>query len=486
MAEATATKEAAREVKIEDVGPAKKRLTITIPASTVDEKMREQMDTLASKAALPGFRRGKAPQKLLAKRFGTEVQSESKSQLIADAYTGVIEEHSLKPISEPEPVESLDELEVEKGKPLTFAVEVEVVPAFDLPDVAGLELTKPVFEVDDKAIDAELERQRLHLGRAEPVESDFKADDQLLGRATVMKAGQDEPIFQRNDVMVIHPGDADGGRGHVLGLLIDDLAGRLAGMKVGDTLTVETTGPEVHELEDIRGAKLTITFKVEQAARVQPASVDDVVKHYGLESETILREQIRLGLEQKRMREQAAVLHQQVHEHLIEAVDFDLPEKVSAVQVARALERQRIELQYRGLSPAEIDAKLAELRADSEAEARNRLKLFFILHRLAEHYGIEVSEQEINGRIAALAHQSGVRPERVRAEMAQRGQLSEVVTQIREHKTCDRLIELAKVTEIPADEWRKAAGKKSAASTTGSKKKTKKKTTKKTPSSKRK
>ncbi|MHC4108173.1 MAG: trigger factor [Planctomycetota bacterium] len=276
MAEATATKEAAREVKIEDVGPAKKRLTITIPASTVDEKMREQMDTLASKAALPGFRRGKAPQKLLAKRFGTEVQSESKSQLIADAYTGVIEEHSLKPISEPEPVESLDELEVEKGKPLTFAVEVEVVPAFDLPDVAGLELTKPVFEVDDKAIDAELERQRLHLGRAEPVESDFKADDQLLGRATVMKAGQDEPIFQRNDVMVIHPGDADGGRGHVLGLLIDDLAGRLAGMKVGDTLTVETTGPEVHELEDIRGAKLTITFKIEQAARIQPASVDDV------------------------------------------------------------------------------------------------------------------------------------------------------------------------------------------------------------------
>ena len=481
MAEATATKEAAREVKIEDVGPAKKRLTITIPSSTVDEKIRERMDTLASKAALPGFRKGKAPQKLLAKRFGTEVQSESKSQLIADAYTGAIEEHSLKPISEPEPVESLDELEVEEGKPLTFAVEVEVVPEFEPPDVPGLELTKPVLEVTDKAMDAELERQCLHLGQAESIKSDFKADDQLLGRATVMKAGQDKPIFERNDVMVIHPGDADGGRGHVLGLLIDDLARRLAGMKVGDTLTIETTGPEVHELEDIRGAKLTTTFKIEQAARIQPASVDDVVKHYGLESDAILREQIRLGLEQKRMREQAAVLHQQVHEHLSEAVDFDLPEKVSTVQVARAIERQRIELQYRGLSPAEIDAKLAELRADSEAEACKRLKLFFILHRLADHYGIEVSEPEINGRIAAIAHQSGVRPERVRAEMAQRGQLSEVVTQIREHKTCDRLIELAKVTEVPADEWRKASGKKTAASTTGSKKKTRKKT----PSSKR-
>lgn len=477
MAEATATKEAAREVKIEDVGPAKKRLTITIPSSTVDEKIRERMDTLASKAALPGFRRGKAPQKLLAKRFGTEVQSESKSQLIADAYTGVIEEHSLKPIGEPEPVESLDELEVEEGKPLTFTVEVEVVPEFEPPDLAGLELTKPVLEVTDKAMDAELERQCLHLGRAEPVESDFKTDDQLLGRATVTKAGQDEPIFQRNDVMVIHPGDADGGRGHVLGLLVDDLARRLAGMKVGDTLTIETTGPEVHELEDIRGAKLTITFKIEKAARIQPASVDDVVKHYGLESETILREQIRLGLEQKRMREQAAVLHQQVHEHLIEAVDFDLPEKVSAVQVTRALERQRIELQYRGLRPAEIDAKLAELSAGSEVEARNRLKLFFILHRLAEHYGIEVSEQEINGRIAALAQQSGLRPERVRAEMTQRGQLGEVVTQIREHKTCDRLIELAKVTEVTADEWRKTTGKKTAVIETGAKKKTTKKKT---------
>ena len=471
MADATAASKTAHEVTIEDVGPAKKQITITVPPEVISEKIKESVGTLAAQTSLPGFRKGRAPQRLIQKRFGTEVHDESKNQIIADAYSRAIEEHGLKPIGEPEPDESVAEVKLEEGKPLTFSVKVEVVPEFEIPDLKDLELVKPVFEVTPEQLETEMQRQRLRQGTAAKIESGFREGDRLAGKATVTKAGEDEPVFKSDRVLVICPGESDGGRGHVLGLLIEGLAGLLAPRKVGDTITIETTGPAVHEREDIRSAELTIAYEIQEAARIEPASQEQLVAHYGLESAEILQEQIRLGLEQQRLQAQTAALHQQVETHLLEVVDFELPEQVSEAQVTRALERQRVELLYRGVTGDEIEARLAEVRADSELAARNRLKLFFIMHRLAEHFGIEVSDEEMNGRIAAMAGHRGMRPERLRAEMTQSGQLAEVMTQLREHRASDRVVQQAKVREVSEAEWRKNITKPAAET---SKKKTKK------------
>ena len=119
--------------------------------------------------------------------------------------------------------------------------------------------------------------------------------------------------------------------------------------------------------------------------------------------------------------------------------------------------------------PAEVEEKLAEIRQESEANTQLRLKLFFIMHRLADHFDIEVSEQEVNGRIASIAAQRGVRPDQIRSELSQAGRLADVSRVIREHKAADKAIAGAKIVEIPAEEWEKEiAGR--------SKKKTKKKT----------
>ncbi len=471
MADATAASKTAHEVTIEDVGPAKKQITITVPPEVISEKIKESVGTLAAQTSLPGFRKGRAPQRLIQKRFGTEVHDESKNQIIADAYSRAIEEHGLKPIGEPEPDESVAEVKLEEGKPLTFSVKVEVVPEFEIPDLKDLELVKPVFEVTPEQLETEMQQQRLRQGTAAKIESGFREGDRLAGKATVTKAGEDEPVFKSDRVLVICPGESDGGRGHVLGLLIEGLAGLLAPRKVGDTITIETTGPAVHEREDIRSAELTIAYEIQEAARIEPASQEQLVAHYGLESAEILQEQIRLGLEQQRLQAQTAALHQQVENHLLEVVDFELPEQVSAAQVTRALERQRVELLYRGVTGDEIEARLAEVRADSELAARNRLKLFFIMHRVAEHFGIEVSDEEMNGRIAAMAGHRGMRPERLRAEMTQSGQLAEVMTQLREHRASDRVVQQAKVREVSEAEWRKNITKPAAET---SKKKTKK------------
>ena len=93
------------------------------------------------------------------------------------------------------------------------------------------------------------------------------------------------------------------------------------------------------------------------------------------------------------------------------------------------------------------------MRGDSEAQARDRLKLFFLLRRLGEHFKIDVSEQEVNGRIATIAAQHGQRPDQLRTELARTGKINEVARMVYEQKAADRVIAKAEIEEIPADKW---------------------------------
>lgn len=486
MAEATTTdtaEETSQDVKVEDVGPARKRLTITVPAEAVSEKLEDSLGTLATETSLPGFRKGRAPRKLLEKRFGTAVRNETKNQIVADAYSKAIEAEKLKPVGDPEPGEELEDLEVEAGKPITFSIEVEVAPEFELPDLKGVEIEKPVFEITDDDINAELTRQQQQFGTPVEIESDFVEGDRLGGSVVITKEGEAEPVFTHDQAVILCPSKDDGGRGAVLGLMVEGLAGIIDGTKVGDELTIKTVGPEAHEREDIRGAKLTIVFQVKQASRIDPATHEHLIELFQLGNEENLREQVKLALQHRSERDQATAMRDQLYKHLTATIDFDLPEKLTAAQAGRNLERYRFELLDRGMTPDEVEDKLAEVRGDSETQTRERLKLFFILHRLADHYDIQVSEQEINGRVASIAAQRGVRPDQLRNELIRSGNMDNLARGLREQKAADRVIGQAKVTEVSAEEWNarmiggsdEATGKK-----TGSKKTTKKKTSKKT------
>ena len=107
----------------------------------------------------------------------------------------------------------------------------------------------------------------------------------------------------------------------------------------------------------------------------------------------------------------------------------------------------------RGVDEASVEHRIAEIRGKSEANAINRLKLFFIMSRLAEHFGVNVTDQELNGRIASIAAQQNARPEQVRAQIEKSGRMNEVVSVIRDAKVGDRIIAQAKVSDIAADAW---------------------------------
>lgn len=148
-------------------------------------------------------------------------------------------------------------------------------------------------------------------------------------------------------------------------------------------------------------------------------------------------------------------MHQQIARHLHDTVKMELPKRLTSQQAGRTLARRRMELMYRGVDAQKIEEHMASLRSASATDAARELKMFFILFRIAEDLKIGVQDTEVSHRIAQMAFQRNVRPEALRAELAQSGQLQQVYQQIREQKTLEALLKKATVTDMPAEEFNK-------------------------------
>ena len=161
----------------------------------------------------------------------------------------------------------------------------------------------------------------------------------------------------------------------------------------------------------------------------------------------------RLG--QRVLINQQAAMRQQVADHLLEKVSMDLPERLTAGQTERLMQRQRVEMMYQGIDEMVIEQRIAEMRDASSEQAAKELKLSFILNKAAEDLEVRVEEAEVNGRIAQMAAERGARPDQLRQQLIQSNQVGAVVQQIREHKTIDAIIAKAKVEEMSADDFKK-------------------------------
>lgn len=447
---ATATPTSAHKVTVTDAGPSRKKLQITIPATEVTGKLKDSLDTLAIEAALPGFRKGKAPRNLVEKRFGGMVKSETKNQLVAAAYQAAIEEHKLKVVSAPESTE-LAKQDLQEGKDFTFELEVEVMPEFELPSLDGIDVKKPQIEVPDAAVDEEINKIKINEGTLESRDA-AEAGDYLTGHG-VMKGKDGTEFYNIKGCVVQIPTKDKAPKGMILGVIVDDFTAQFGSPKAGETATLKTKGPEQHEVEAIRGAELTITFTVDRIDRIIPAGADHVVKMLGMETEQQLKDAIKARLGQRVATQQQVAMRQQIAKYLTDNTKMDLPVKMASYQAARILENRRMELMYRGVDAQKIEEHMAELRTASGSLAQRDLKLFFILQKAAETLGVGVDENEINQRIAQMAWERNVRPDRLRAEIIQTNRVGAVYNQIREHKTMDAIIGKAKVEELPVEKY---------------------------------
>jgi len=481
MAESTEEVKAAPvSVQIEDAGPARKSLTIEVPAERIADKLEESMDQLGNEAAVPGFRKGRVPRKLIERRFGSSIRDDVRAQLISEAYTEAVEENKLEVLGEPD-VKDADDIELPEDGPMTFKVDIEVVPDVTLPDFSSLKVDKVKFEVKDEDVQQEVDGLCDRLGQVEAVgDGEIQEKDYAQSQVTILE-GEDakddaEQIAQHTGVYILVNGKSADYKGHVVGIVVDDLGKKLSGKKVGDEVRVSMTGPAQHEDDKIREQPITIVIKIENIERIAPAKIETVIERMGVESEDDLKKRIRESVEERNQRRQQSEMYDQIRSQIVEMVDIELPEKMTGRQVARTLRQQAMELAYRGVPEEQIEQQIAEARGGSEDEAKRSLKLFFILDKAARELEVNVDDGEMNGRIAMIAMQQGRRPEKVRQEMQRSGEIESLYLSIREQHTLDKILEKAKVTETdkPAEDSGEKAEKKK---TTKKKKSSKKKTT---------
>ena len=428
-------------VTIEEAGPCKKRVLIEIPPESIKNATDTEYNSLRKEALVPGFRKGRAPRRLLEKRFGKETSEQIKLKLLADASESAIKDNELQAIGEPDI--DFENIELPTEGPLKFDFEVEVRPEFDLPQLEGIAVTRTKLQVSDEQIDREIEQLQRWSGVWTPrTDEAVEPDDQIIADVVLKAEGIEEE--QKLDNVEIHVRQ----NGFVDVIPVEKLDELLVGAKAGDTERISVEVPKTYFREEYRGKKVDIQVTIKDIKRLKPAEVDEnFLRRFGVDDEDELREQARDRLQGQLETQGRTEMTEQIYKYLLDNTDFDLPLDVVAEQATTLLQRQYTNLMMRGLSRQQLEEHMEQLRASSEEQAIEQLKTFFIIDKVADKLEIDVSEEEINGRIAQLAMQRGQRPERMREEMARDGSLAQFRLEVRQSKCIAKLLETAKITE---------------------------------------
>ena len=178
-------------VTIKQAGSCKKKVVVEIPEQTVKNAADEQYETLRKEAIIPGFRRGRAPRRLLEKRFGKETTEQIKLKLLADASDSAVKDSKLDVLRDPDI--DFEKIELPASGPLKFDFEVEVRPEFDLPSLDGIPVNKTKLAVTDGQISKEIEQLQKWAGVWTPRETGkIELDDQIIADAILKVEGVEE------------------------------------------------------------------------------------------------------------------------------------------------------------------------------------------------------------------------------------------------------------------------------------------------------
>ena len=428
-------------VKVEDLGPATKKISIEIPEDHIQTRVKEQFKEIRSQAAIPGFRPGHAPQKLIEKKFATDVKDQVRRSLVSESYEQALEKNNLSVLGEPE-FENAEQIQLPDAGPMNFSFTVEVQPEFTIPDLTGVKVKKPKIDVKDENVDQAMQNLREQQGSLMPVEDrGVKEKDYLLADVHVKVDGN--VLGHQHDAQIVaRPG-------RIGGIQVDDLGAQLEGLKPGETRSIKAHAPDTHPNEQLKGkdVELEVTLKDLkhlELAEINQAFLDDL----GFKDEAELRDALKEQMVERIGYDVQQALREQVSKHLTDSIHFDLPAKLSSKQADRVVNRRAMDLMMRGLSREQIEANIERLRAGADEEAARELKLFFILQKLAADLGVDVDEAELNGRIAMLAAQRGRRPEKLKQDMAKDGTLANLFLQMREQKAIDKVLETATIEDV--------------------------------------
>ena len=390
------------------------KLTIEVSAEDLEKAMQAAYQKAKGRISLPGFRKGKAPRKMIEQMYGKGIFLEDAANaLIPEHYSKAVEECELEIVSQPE----IAVTQAEPGKAFIFTAEVAVKPEVTLGEYKGVEVPKSETEVTDEDVEAELKKEQEKNSRT----------------VTVEDRGAENGDITTIDFEGFVDGEAfEGGKGTDYpltlgsGSFIPGFEDQLVGSKAGDHVEVKVTFPEDYHSEDLKGKEAVFKCTVHAIrAKELPEVDDEFASDVSEKAETLdaYRAEVKAQIKERKENEGKAKKEDQAVEQAVANAEIDLPEPMVDLQAkqmaddfARRIMQQGLSVeqyfQFTGLSEEKM---MEELKPQAEKRIRTRL----VLEAIVAAENIEVSDERLDEELAKMAESYKMEVEKLKEFMGE-------------------------------------------------------------------
>ena len=387
------------------------KLVIEASAEEFEAGLNAAYNKNKNKISVPGFRKGKAPRKMIEQLYGSQIFFEdAANEIIPDAYADAAKESGLDIVSQPKV--SIEQLEA--GKPFIFAAEVAVRPEVELGEYKGVEVTKADAEVTDADVEEELKKVQDQNSRTVSVEDRAVKD----GDMTVI------------DFEGFIDGEAfEGGKGENYPLtigshsFIDTFEEQMIGMNIGEEKELNVTFPEDYHAENLKGKPATFKVTVKEIKEKQLPELDDDFAQDVSDFDTLAeyKDDLKKKIAERKESEAKAKKESEAIEKVVEAAKMDIPQAMIDTQVNRMLEDFAMRLQQQGLFVEQYfqytGMTADKIMEEMKPEAVKRIKNSLVLEAVAKAENIEVSEEEFEAELQKMADMYKMEIEKIKEFM---------------------------------------------------------------------
>ena len=384
-------------VQVEKLEKNMAKLTIEVPAEEFEAAIEKAYQKAKGKITVPGFRKGKAPRKMIEKLYGVGVFYENAANIvIPEAYGKAAEECGEEIVSRP----SVDITQIEAGKPFVFTAEVALKPEVTLGQYKGIEVEKKEIEVSEEEIQAAVDKERESNSRT------IDVDDRAVEKGDMIKLDFDGSV----DGVPFEGGKA---QDYPLtigsGSFIPGFEDQLIGAKIGEELDVNVTFPEDYQAENLKGKAAVFKCKVNEIKVKELPEADDEFAQDVSEFDTLAeyKEDIKNKLMAQKEADAKRAKENTVVEKIVENATMEIPDAMIDEQVrrmaddfTRRIESQGISVeQYMQFTGMDAEKMLEQMRPEAVKRIQNSL----VLEAVAKAENIQISDEKLDEEIAKMA-----------------------------------------------------------------------------------
>ena len=424
------------QVSIETTSKLERRLTVGVPAETIDSQVEKRLQRARKTARLPGFRPGKVPLKIMRQRFGNGVREEVLMEVMGQSLHQAIVQEKLLPVDKPT-IQMGRELD---GGGFEYIATLEVFPEIEVLDIAGFPVEKPVAEVRDEDVDNIIELLRRQHGTWTPVERAAQDGDRVTLDLAATSGGESlADSSAESEVLTLGSG-----------WMIPGLEDGIVGMTAGEEKTLALNFPEDYYEEERRGAAVEFAVTLHKVEELEPAPLDsELFSAYDVEGddETLFRAEVKQNMARELRSAVEAWVRQQIMDALIGAyAELEAPAALIRQETGRLrkamFERLGVDAENKNVN---IESALPdELFAD---KATRRVKMALILSALISHHGLTVDADALRRAVESIASTYQHPEEVVNWYYANQEQLSSVKSQVLENSMLDELLKSATLSD---------------------------------------